>query len=136
MLKIVQEAEEEELRREQEEAEGACEDGELRVRVIEKPANCRRLSKVDDKLSMHYTGRLFATGQKFDSSLDRHKPFDFTLGIGQVIKGWDDGVLGMCVGEKRMLIVPPWMAYGESGVGDVIPPCSTLVFDVELLDIV
>lgn len=115
--------------------EDSCEDGELKSRVQTVPRGCTRRSEVGDKLSMHYTGRLI-TGQKFDSSLDRNKPFDFTLGVGQVIKGWDDGVVGMCVGEKRVLTVPPKMAYGESGVGNVIPPCATLIFEVELLDIV
>ena len=115
--------------------EDSCEDGQLQSRVQTVPRGCSRRSRVGDKLSMHYTGRLI-TGQKFDSSLDRNKPFDFTLGVGQVIKGWDDGVVGMCVGEKRVLTVPPKMAYGESGVGNVIPPCATLIFEVELLDIV
>jgi len=93
-------------------------------------------SRAGDKLSMHYTGRLAETGRKFDSSLDRNRAFDFTLGVGQVIQGWDEGVAGMCVGERRTLIVPARMAYGETGVGEVIPPCSTLVFDVELLQII
>lgn len=84
---------------------------------------------------MHYTGYLAENGKKFDSSRDRNKPFDFTLGIGQVIQGWDAGVEGMCVGETRKLTVPPAMAYGEEGVGSVIPPCATLIFDVELLEI-
>lgn len=114
--------------------EQPCGGGELRTRVEFAPRGCARRSRVGDKLSMHYTGKL-TDGTKFDSSLDRNKPFDFTLGVGQVIKGWDDGVLDMCVGEKRTLIVPPFMAYGESGVGSVIPPCATLVFEVALLDI-
>ena len=62
-------------------------------------------------------------------------PFNFTLGIGKVIKGWDAGVVGMCVGESRSLIIPPGMAYGTKGVGEIVPPCSTLDFDIELLDV-
>lgn len=112
-----------------------CGGGELRTRVLYTPPGCRRRARLEDKLSMHYTGRL-EDGTKFDSSKDRDKPFDFTLGVGQVIQGWDDGVAGMCVGEKRKLTVPPRMAYGESGVGGVIPPCATLLFEVELLNIV
>jgi len=83
---------------------------------------------------MHYTGKL-DTGVKFDSSRDRNKPFKFTLGVGQVIAGWDSGLEGMCVGERRTLVIPADQAYGEAGVGTVIPPCSTLIFDVELIDI-
>ena len=83
---------------------------------------------------MHYTGRLL-DGRKFDSSKDRNKPFDFTPGVGQVIQGWDDGVIGMCVRESRKLTIPPGMAYGAEGVGNVIPPCATLTFEVDLLDI-
>jgi FKBP-type peptidyl-prolyl cis-trans isomerase FkpA len=74
-------------------------------------------------------------GTKFDSSVDRNQPFSFPLGAGQVIKGWDEGVVGMKVGGRRILIIPPQLGYGARGAGNVIPPNATLKFEVQLLDV-
>ncbi|RUS70856.1 hypothetical protein EGW08_021384 [Elysia chlorotica] len=99
------------------------------------PENCERKSKRNDMLSMHYVGTLTESGRKFDSSLDRGDPFEFQLGAGQVIKGWEEGLTDMCVGEKRKLIIPASKGYGSNGAGESIPPNAGLTFEVELIDI-
>ncbi len=91
-------------------------------------------AKSGDHVKVHYTGWL-TSGKKFDSSVDAHQPFDFTIDKGDVIKGWDQGVTGMKVGGKRQLRIPPDLAYGKEGYSGVIPPNATLIFDIQLLGI-
>ena len=105
----------------------------LKVEYLTKPESCDKVARNGDMCSMHYVGTL-ESGAKFDSSYDREEPFKFQIGVGQVIKGWEEGVLGMCVGEKRKLIVPPALGYGDQGAGDIIPGGATLYFEVELIN--
>lgn len=106
----------------------------LQIDILKDSPNCPRKAKKDDIISMHYSGKL-VDGKEFDSSYSRKQPFEFKLGSGQVIAGWEQGVPGMCVGEKRKLKVPPALAYGDQGFGDIIPAKSTLIFEIELMDI-
>jgi FKBP-type peptidyl-prolyl cis-trans isomerase len=105
---------------------------ELQIQILKEGQGT--VAKAGDIVFVHYTGWL-ENGTKFDSSLDRGQPFQFVLGAGQVIQGWDQGVLGMKVGEKRKLIIPAALGYGNAGAGGVIPPNAVLIFEVELLKI-
>jgi peptidylprolyl isomerase len=102
----------------------------LKITVVEEAKNPGAMP--GDIVWVHYTGKL-STGEEFDSSVGRGQPFKFTLGQGQVIKGWDEGVVGMKVGEKRQLTIPPDLGYGAKGAGDKIPGGATLVFDIEMV---
>ncbi|KZT53849.1 hypothetical protein CALCODRAFT_500598 [Calocera cornea HHB12733] len=108
---------------------------ELVVEVLSKPEECPLQSRNGDTMSMHYTGTLASNGNKFDSSRDRNRAFEFTLGAGRVIKGWEEGLKDMCIGERRKLTIPAHMGYGARGAGHQIPGGATLQFDVELLGI-
>jgi len=105
---------------------------ELKIEVLQEGTG--QEAKNGDNVSVHYVGTL-EDGTKFDSSIDKGAPFSFDLGAGRVIKGWDLGVLGMKIGEKRKLTIPSDLAYGDDGMPNVIPPKATLIFEVELLDI-
>ena len=112
---------------------GANDASELKIETTQVGKGDRAV-KSGDTITVHYTGKL-TDGTKFDSSVDRGTPFSFTIGAGQVIKGWDEGLLGMKVGEKRTLTIPSDKGYGATGAGGVIPPNATLIFDVELISI-
>lgn len=105
------------------------------TKTVTKKGDCSQgTAKTDDRVYVHYVGTL-EDGSKFDSSYDRHTPLSFPLGHGFVIQGWDDGIVGMCIGEERKLVIPPELGYGDRGAGDVVPPGATLYFDVKLVKI-
>ncbi len=108
------------------------------LRIIDTKPGTGPVPQAGQTVTVNYTGWLFVDGkkgQKFDSSLDRNQPFSFTIGQGQVIKGWDEGVGTMHVGGTRTLIIPPDLGYGARGAGGVIPPNATLIFDVDLISV-
>merc|ERR1712183_325240 len=107
---------------------------ELQIGIKYKPDSCEFKSHKGDRLKVHYRGTL-TDGTVFDSSFERDSPIEFEVGTGQVIKGWDQGLLGMCVGEKRKLKIPPELGYGASGAPPKIPGNSVLIFEVELTKI-
>jgi peptidylprolyl isomerase len=108
------------------------------LKITDTQAGTGATPKTGQTCVMHYTGWLYQDGKKgakFDSSVDRGQPFEFPIGTGRVIKGWDEGVASMKVGGKRTLIIPPELGYGARGAGNVIPPNATLLFEVELLGV-
>ena len=121
------------------EEKGKMQDKEIKELIItDNKVGEGREAEKGLTVTVHYTGWLYEKGEKtskFDSSVDRREPFSFVLGVGQVIKGWDQGVSGMQVGGSRTIIIPSEMGYGSRGAGNVIPPNSDLIFDVELIEI-
>ncbi|KAM6966847.1 peptidyl-prolyl cis-trans isomerase FKBP10-like [Tautogolabrus adspersus] len=109
------------------------EEDKVQIRMLSKPASCNRSSVASDFVRYHYNGTLLS-GEAFDSSYSRNATYDTYLGHGDLIKGMDEGLLGMCVGERRVIIVPPFLAYGENGYGTQVPPQATLVFEVLMID--
>jgi len=114
-------------------------DSGIEYEIITPAADDAKKPEAGQLVKVHYTGWLNDGGQpgaKFDSSVDRGQPFAFNVGVGQVIKGWDESVLAMKIGEKRRVIIPHQLGYGASGAGGVIPPFAHLIFDIELLEVV
>ncbi|MGI8525296.1 MAG: FKBP-type peptidyl-prolyl cis-trans isomerase [Pseudolabrys sp.] len=108
------------------------------LKIVDTKVGAGAMPKPGQTCVMHYTGWLYENGgkgKKFDSSVDRNEPFEFPIGKGRVIRGWDEGVASMKVGGKRTLIIPPELGYGARGAGGAIPPNATLIFDVELLGV-
>jgi len=108
------------------------------LQVIDTKVGTGASPRTNQTAVVHYTGWLYENGvkgKKFDSSVDRNEPFEFPVGAGRVIRGWDEGVASMKIGGKRTLIVPPQLGYGARGAGGAIPPNATLIFDVELLGV-
>jgi len=104
------------------------------LKIVDTEIGTGREAVANTNVTVHYDGRL-ESGKEFDSSRRRGQPFQFRLGSGQVIQGWDEGLVGMKEGGKRQLVIPPELGYGQQGAGGVIPPNATLVFDVELLKV-
>jgi FKBP-type peptidyl-prolyl cis-trans isomerase len=108
--------------------------GQVKIETTFTPSSCAHVAKNGDKLKVHYRGKL-TNGKQFDASYDRGQPLPLTLGARQVIVGWEEGLQGMCLGEKRTLTIPPEKGYGSRGAGSVIPPDATLIFETELVAI-
>ena len=116
----------------------AFETGQTGLAIDDVQVGTGETASAGQHVSVHYTGWLYENdqaGRKFDSSKDRGQPFEFPLGAGRVIRGWDEGVAGMKVGGTRRLVIPPSLGYGARGAGGVIPPNATLLFEVELLGV-
>lgn len=111
----------------------ALEQDGLKIKVL-KEGSGQQMVENNNKVTVHYVGKLI-NGRKFDSSIDREKPFEFTVGQGEVIQGWEKGVLKMRIGEKRQLTIPAELGYGAMGAGRTVPPNATLIFEIELLSI-
>lgn len=111
----------------------ALEQDGLKIKVL-KEGSGQQMVENSNKVTVHYVGKLI-NGRKFDSSIDRGKPFEFTVGQGEVIQGWEKGVLKMRIGEKRQLTIPAELGYGAMGAGRAVPPNATLIFEIELLSI-
>ncbi|TGZ79057.1 hypothetical protein EX30DRAFT_342721 [Ascodesmis nigricans] len=108
---------------------------EYQIITTYKPEECTTKTNKGDTISVHYRGSLESNGEEFDASYNRGTPLSFTVGKGHVIKGWDQGLLDMCIGEKRKLVIPPELGYGSAGAGGVIPGGATLIFETELMAI-